>query len=118
MNRRTGKPFILSNRNVKDWQKNALEQLKDFPHKFTMPVRIDYVFYVKDNRARDLDNMIATINDILQVAGANTARTTSVKNKSGIISGDHWQVLEIGSAVAQIDKEYPRAVITITPLQL
>ena len=101
-NKSTGKPFITSNSTVKTWQQSAVQQLGLYSARFTSSVKIDYMFYVKDNRKRDIDNMIATVNDSLQAAD--------------IISGDHWQVLEIGSARAEIDKENPRAEITITPL--
>lgn len=67
---------------------------------------------------RDLDNMITSINDILQVANADMALNKRGKIKpvkgTGIIVGDHWQVLTIGSAHAHIDKENPRAELTIT----
>lgn len=102
-NKATGKPFITSNSIVKDWQKSALLQLRTIKERFTEPVRLSYHFYCKDNRGRDLDNMIASVNDILQSA-------------DNIIAGDNWQVLEIGSAKAEIDKENPRAEITILPL--
>lgn len=98
INSRTGKPFITSNSIVKGWQKDAAMQLM-FKRVFTGPVKIDYIFYVKDNRKRDLDNMVASINDALVTAGR--------------ITGDHWQVLEIGSAKAALDKDYPRAELTI-----
>lgn len=103
-NKSTGKPFITSNDTVKSWQKQTAIQLNAMYQRdtFTKPVRVDYYFYVKDNRKRDIDNMIASINDALQAGG--------------ILEGDHWQVLEIGSAKAAIDKENPRAEITITEL--
>jgi len=114
-NRRTGKMFIMSSQTVKTWQASALDQLKGVSDRFTSPVRVSYHFYVKDNRPRDIDNMIASINDILQAANADSLKE-GVTKKTGIISGDHWQVLEIGSARASIDKENPRAEITIETL--
>lgn len=102
INKRTGKPFITSNSTVKSWQQEALWQLKVVKERYMGSVKIDYMFYVKDNRKRDIDNMIATVNDSLQAAD--------------IIEGDHWQVLEIGSAKAKIDKENPRCEIIVTKL--
>lgn len=101
-NKSTGKPFITSNDIVKVWQKQALQQLQLYSAKYGGRVTIDYRFYCKDNRKRDIDNMIATVNDSLQAAN--------------IIEGDHWQVLEIGSAKAEIDKDNPRCEINITQL--
>lgn len=94
--------FIMSNSRVKEWQRVALLELSAVKDRFIIPIKIDYLFYVKDNRKRDLDNMIASVNDVLQA--------------SEIISGDHWQVLEIGSAKATVDKEYPRCELLIMPL--
>ena len=103
-NKATGKPFITSNDTVKSWQKTAAIQLNSMYQRdtFTKRVVVDYYFYVKDNRKRDIDNMVASINDALQAGG--------------ILEGDNWQLLEIGSAKAEIDKENPRAEITITEI--
>lgn len=118
-NRYTGKTFVTSNSTVKTWQKDALVQLQVVDAKLRGRVQIDYMFYVKDNVQRDIDNMIATVNDTLQVANAEQAiqrgKLKPVKG-TGIIEGDNWQLLRIGSADAQIDKENPRAEITITLL--
>lgn len=118
-NRTTGNMFIMSNNRVKTWQADAIEQLASFPCKFSGRVQIDYMFYVKDKVQRDLDNMIASVNDVLQVANADYAmqrgKMRPVK-KTGIIQGDNWQLLRIGSADATVDKENPRVVLTITEL--
>ena len=118
-NRSTGNMFIMSNSRVKNWQEDAIQQLVQYPHKFTGRVQIDYMFYVKDKVQRDLDNMIASVNDVLQVANADYAmqrgKIRPVK-KTGIIQGDNWQLLRIGSADAEVDKENPRVVLTITEI--
>ena len=118
-NPRTKKPFIMSNKIVKDWQQDALTQLSTVKEKFASKVRVDYMFYVKDNRGRDIDNMIASINDVLQNANTDKqivrGKVKPIKG-TGIIAEDNWQHLEIGSARAELDKENPRAEITITPL--
>lgn len=119
VNPHTGRTFVASNKTVKNWQKSALLQLMPIKEKVRGRVQIDYMFYVKDNVQRDIDNMIATINDTLQAANADQAlqrgKMKAVKG-TGIIQGDNWQLLEIGSAKAAIDKENPRAEITITEL--
>jgi Holliday junction resolvase RusA-like endonuclease len=118
-NRYTNKTFVTSSKNVKDWQKDALSQLLGRSERFSGKIRIDYRFYVKDNLQRDLDNMITSVNDLLQVANAEYAlkkdKMRPVKG-TGMIVGDHWQVLEIGSAKAEIDRENPRAEMSITKL--
>lgn len=119
VNPHTGRTFVTSNKTVKDWQKSALEQLLSHQGSFKGRVQIDYMFYVKDNRPRDIDNMVTSVNDILQVANADSeivrGKQKPVKG-TGIIEGDNWQLLRIGSADAEIDKDNPRCEITITKL--
>lgn len=62
-------------------------------------VTIAYQFFVKDNRRRDLDNMIASVNDVLV--------------KAGLLIDDDWQHLAIGGADAEIDKKSPRVELWI-----
>lgn len=100
INRRTGKRFPMTSKVVKEWQDSASEQLSVLDGSFEGRVQIDYMFYVKDNRPRDIDNMICTVNDALV--------------KAGIIKNDSWQFLEIGSANAQIDREAPRVELELT----
>lgn len=101
INRKTGKTFIVSNKNVQAWQKSAALQLTQYKQRFTDKVTVSYYFYVKDNRARDLDNMEATVNDALV--------------KAGIVLDDSWQCLAKGGSDAEIDRDNPRAVIEIVP---
>ncbi len=118
-NRYTGKTFVTSSKTVKTWQQDALVQLEKVKEKFRNRIQIDYMFYCKDNVQRDSDNMISSVNDILQVANADkiikNGKEKPVKG-TGIIKGDNWQLLRIGSADASIDKENPRAEMTITQL--
>lgn len=99
-NSRTGQPFITSNNTVKEWQKSAAQQLKMQDVAFPGEVKIEYHFYVKDKRRRDLDNMIASVNDALVAAE--------------VIQDDSWQFLTITGAWAKHDKENPRAEINVT----
>lgn len=100
-NRGTGKPFIMSNQNVKTWQNIAAMELLSYRIKEPLEGRqeISIMFYVKDNRRRDLDNMLTTIQDALV--------------KAGIIADDSWKSLKIGEIDATLDKNNPRAEITI-----
>lgn len=114
----TGKPFISSSDIVKKWQEAAYRELQGFPYKCKGRVQIDYMFYVVDDTQRDLDNMMASVNDVLQKANAQYGigknRKPKMKKGTGIIQGDHWQMLRIGSADAAIDRENPRAEMVIT----
>lgn len=101
INRATGKPFIMSNQNVKGWQNSADVQLLQYRIKEPLQGKqeISIMFYVKDNRRRDLDNMLTTIQDSLV--------------RAGILEDDSWKQLRIGLVDAELDKENPRAEITI-----
>lgn len=116
-NSKTGKMFITSSDKTKAWDAQALKQLKEIDYRIRGKIKVDYKFFVKDNLQRDLDNMITSVNDILQLANCDYAPNKKGKMKpvkgTGIIAGDHWQVLSIGSAKAQIDKENPRCEISI-----
>lgn len=98
---RDGRTILVSNKIVQAWQKEAAKELALLYQRdtFTERVRISYMFFVKDNRGRDIDNMIASVNDALV--------------KAGVLLDDKWQLLAIGSADAQLDKENPRAEIVI-----
>lgn len=106
LNRKTGAMFPVSNPIVKRWQTAVAKELamlyKIGFKTWEGRVSINYMFYVQDNRRRDIDNMIASVNDALV--------------KAGIITDDSWQCLKIGEADAQIDKDNPRAELVITSL--
>ena len=101
INRATGRPFIMSNKNVKDWQSMAALQLMQHRHNGPLEGKqeLSIMFYVKDNRRRDLDNMLTTIQDALV--------------KSGMLEDDSWKYLRIGFVDAELDKDNPRAEITL-----
>lgn len=113
--------FIASSDRAKNWEKDALNQLLDCPFKFKSRLRISYEFYMKDLIQRDLDNLICSTNDLLQLANCEYEINKNGKKKpkkgTGIIVGDHWVMLEIGSAVAYLDREDPRVVITIEEIK-
>jgi Holliday junction resolvase RusA-like endonuclease len=81
-----------------EWETQAMFQLKK-AERHNYPITIDYKFYFKDNRKRDLDNAIASVNDILV--------------KAEVIKDDCWQILAIGSATADIDRINPRVELQI-----
>lgn len=76
------------------WERDVLVQLQtQFRGQAEGKVTVAYKFRIKDKRARDLDNMIASVNDALV--------------KAGLLRDDSWQCLAIGGADAELDKENP-----------
>lgn len=104
-NRATGKPFIMSNKNVKDWQELAQLQLNQVKPSEPLEGRhsIEIMFYLKDNRRRDIDNMLTTIQDALV--------------KAEILLDDSWKNLKVGNLDARLDKDNPRAEIELTKVK-
>lgn len=99
INRRTMKPFPMTSTNVKEWQELAAWHLKTVSYKHEGKAYITYKFFVKDNRRRDSDNMVCTVNDALV--------------KAGIIEEDSWQKLACDGYDAELDIVNPRVEITI-----
>ena len=105
INRRTGMRFPMTSPAVKAWQCGAILEAKlskkpwHWSQVTLMPFVVGYSFYVKDNRRRDLDNMIASCNDVLV--------------RSDVLPDDCWQKLRISGATAEIDAKNPRAEIDI-----
>lgn len=99
---RTGKMFPANNNKYLAWKNSAIvdanlskEKYSDSRLKLCMSVR----FFVKDKRRRDLDNMVASVQDVLVEAG--------------IIQDDNAFCLSTIFAHLQgIDKENPRAEIS------
>lgn len=102
-NEKSGFVVNTTHSSVQKWQKDVAKQLLQYANMgFAEPVSIVYKFYVKDNRRRDIDNMICSINDALK--------------KAELIVDDSWQYLTIGAAEAEIDKLNPRAELWIDPI--
>lgn len=99
INKHTNKPFVASNKNVREWKQNVALQLSKFEH-VSGQVRIGIKFYNKDQRKRDLDNMTTSVLDALK--------------NSNIIEDDNcFIVTELHSYFGGIDKNNPRAEILI-----
>lgn len=102
INKRTGKPFIMSNKNVQAWKTNVAWQLKPI-ESVEGQVRIDMIFYNKDNRRRDLDNMATSVLDALKNAGT-------------IEDDNCFVVRELCAKFGGVDRNRPRVEIVLTRL--
>lgn len=97
--RKDGSSYPYTPKEVKDWQNDALKQLMAYRGRAEGRVVMTYQFYVKDNRRRDLTNMMQAVEDILV--------------KAGLLKDDCWQYVGIGGADAEIDKANPRVEVYI-----
>lgn len=103
INRRTGKHFITSSKTAKDWTAQALAQLEYVEPIQDYPIRLSATFYCKDNRRRDLDNMLSTCLDALR--------------HGGVLEDDNWQLIPEVVIRGALDKKHPRVEITIKQIE-
>lgn len=96
---KSGRVFVASNKIVKAWQDDVAKQLLQYRGQTDGKVTITYKFYCKDQRRRDIDNMVASVNDALV--------------KAGLLPDDSWQCLSIGAAEGEYDKENPRCELWV-----
>lgn len=98
-NKKTGKMFPANNEKYLAWKDSAVMEIKNSRVKFDGPVALAATFFCADNRGRDLDNMLASVQDVLVSAG--------------VIADDNHQNLPFVFAKSGgLDRENPRAEIT------
>lgn len=71
-NKRTNKPFIMTERATNDYMTEAIKQLKEqFEGKeiTQYPVSVQMVFYYPTKHRKDIDNSATTILDCMKAAG-------------------------------------------------
>jgi len=102
---KNGRNYTYVKKDVKDYKNSALKQLKeqsfggDVFIPIFAPIQVSFIFYCKDNRKRDLCNLIQCPADLLQQAG--------------IILNDYLIISLDGSRIMPPDKDNPRTEITI-----
>lgn len=104
LNRSTGKLFPRNNDRYLSWKGGAeVEILNQVRHRHRGTVGVIMTFFVKDRRPRDLDNMAASVLDVLVSTGS-------------IDDDNVFVVPEISIHFGGISKSNPRAEITIQNL--
>ena len=97
-----GRSFLISSPQYITWHQEQSYRLKKIP----TPIKycaIEIEFYAPDNRKTDLSNKAESIMDLL------------VDNK--ILEDDNWFVVKgLALLFIKVDKDNPRAIITITEL--
>lgn len=100
LNAKTGKLFPRNNDKYLAWKTGAILEAKASREKYTGEVSIEADFFVKDKRHRDLDNMMASVQDVLVEAG--------------VIEDDNVFILhDIRAIFGGMDAKNPKAVILI-----
>lgn len=102
-NRNTGKPMIISSARHNEWERTALATLRlqfDGYRVTGYPVALGLTFYFKNKRAHDLDNVAASIMDVLTKAGILEDDSTNYVNQLTLTFGG-------------VDKENPRVEINL-----
>lgn len=102
---KTGKsrPIVIPSKNHEIWHTQAISQLLGKHRVEGQILRLEAVFYPSTKRKSDLSNKFESIADLLVDAG--------------IISDDNWFVVpEVSLKFGGVDKENPRAEITIYEL--
>lgn len=66
---RGGRMINFPSKNFENFKESALWQLKKVKGRLKPPYSVRYLFYIKGKMDADLDNLIASVNDVLQDAG-------------------------------------------------
>jgi Holliday junction resolvase RusA-like endonuclease len=65
-----GKPLVLQSKAYRAYEKAALKVLQAYQgDRFSGPVEVTALYWLKDNRRTDLNNLMAATADILEKAG-------------------------------------------------
>lgn len=100
-NKKTGKPFIMTEKNTGDYIKDAIRQLRDQFKGMKVssyPINIQMSFYYQTKHRKDIDNSATTILDCLKEAGVIEDDDVNHVNELYIYFGGY-------------DKENPRVEI-------
>lgn len=102
-NKKTGKPFIMTDRATDDYLKDAVNQLKTQFNGCKVsgyPIAVQMVFYYPTKHRKDIDNSMTTILDCMKTAGV-------------IEDDDVNHVNELYAFFGGYDKENPRVEILL-----
>lgn len=100
-NKKTGKPFIMTDKTTDDYIKSAISQLKEQfdGYKITeYPISVQMSFYYQTKHRKDIDNSATTILDCMKTAGV-------------IEDDDALHVNELYIYFSGYDKDNPRVEI-------
>lgn len=100
-NKHTGKSILIPSKQYSQYEHDALRQLRKPQKPINQRCNVRYRYYMPDKRRCDLVNLMQATNDILV--------------KGGVLDDDNYAIVAShdGSGV-WVDKENPRAEITIT----
>ena len=100
-NKKTGKPFIMTDKTTSDYIKSAISQMKEQFDGYRIteyPISVQMSFYYQTKHRKDIDNSATTILDCMKTAGV-------------IEDDDVTHINELYVYFAGYDKENPRVEI-------
>lgn len=87
-----GRMISLPSKAYASFEKDALTQLLYVKRpQWEVPVQVLYVFYQKGKLSQDVDNAMASINDIVQKAGIIVDDKQIRKGAFEVVASDHWE---------------------------
>ena len=99
-----GRTILANNKKYLAWKRGAeIEALNQAKREYTDGVEIEMTFFIKDKRPRDLDNMVASVLDVLVEANV------IVDDNCFVVRGMH-------ANFGGIDRTNPRAEVEICDL--
>jgi hypothetical protein len=112
LNRANGKLFPRNNDQFMRWVQGAeIDIMNQAKRRFAGAVEIEMTFFIKDRRPRDLDNMVASVLDVLSAPKKGKGYGV------GVITGDDvFTVRGIHASFGGVDRANPRVEILICDL--
>ena len=99
---KNGRMINIPSERYQEWHDDALKQIKIWKvPKLNPPYKLSLFFWFKDKRPRDLDNVIASVNDLL-------------KDAEVIKDDDSKLLVEIHAYYKGVSKESPRVKVDIS----
>ena len=103
-NKKTGRVFPIPSKQFVEYQKLFLGQVKRPKQPVDQPVNVQAVYYMPTKHRVDITNLLSATHDLLVDAGV-----LEDDNSKIVVGVDGSRVL--------YDKEHPRVIITITPIE-
>ena len=103
-NKKTGRVFPIPSKQFVEYQKLFLSQVRKPQRPIDQPVNVQAVYYMPTKHRVDITNLMSATHDLLVDAGV-------------IKDDDSKIVVGVDGTRILYDKDNPRVIITITPIE-